>query len=323
MKKILYILPLFLIVTLMPKQAHAAGFLSIVVDFIAGLFSNSPLEELSNNIIKLAELINQSTSEMMRFGDMLMCSGLHGSAADIDIVGVISLKLIAPSIYLSGALLYIIGFLIMLMTSFYLFDAAFNLSISVILLPLALALWPFGWTRDKLKIVINSILYYTGVFIFLPLGVLMAKELAFSVVEMAFKSSAGFDFQTAYEADQSDLIEENLGIFCMPFLKVLLFYVVALRIIPLMATEFCKYFFGNALVGSPMMDRITQAAKHLMRQGKKAGKLGKDISKHQMGKKIEGKGNDMSNPSNNIFSRAFGRVLSQYGKNMARTRRGR
>lgn len=314
MKKILYILPLFLIVVLMPKQAHAEGYLSVAVDFVVGLFSKSPLEELSNNIVKLAELINESTADMMRFGDMLMCSGLHGAAADIDIVGVISLKFIAPSIYLSGALLYIIGFLIMLMTTFYLFDAAFNLSISVILLPLALAFWPFGWTRDKLKIVINSILYYTGVFIFLPLGVLMAKELAFSIVEQTFTVSAGFDFQEAYAADKSDLIEDNLGIFCMPFLKILLFYVVALRIIPTFAVEFCKYFFGNALVGSPMMDRITQAAKHLMRQGKKAGKLGKDIAKHQMGKKLEDKGNNRGG--------FLGRVLSQYGKNMARTRRG-
>lgn len=314
MKKFIYMLPLFLVITLMPEQAHAAGFLSVVVDFIAGLFSNSPLEELCDNIMKLAELINKSTSEMMRFGDMLMCSGLHGSAADIDLK-FISFKLIAPSIYLSGAILYILGFLIMLMTSFYLFDAAFNLSISVILLPLALALWPFGWTRDKLKIVINSLLYYVGVFIFLPLGVLMAKELAFSVVEMAFKSSVGFSFQAAYEADQSDLIEDNLGIFCMPFLKVLLFYVVALRIIPLMAMDFCKYFFGGALVGSPMMDRITQAAKHLMRQGKKIGKTGKDIAKHQTGKAIENKGKRRGG--------FLGKVISQYGKNMARTHRGR
>lgn len=320
MKKFIYIFPLFLVITLMPRQAHAAGFLSVVIDFIAGLFSKSPLEELCNNIVKLAELINKSTSEMMRFGDMLMCSGLHGSAADVDL-GFISFKLFAPSIYFSGALLYILGFLIMLMTSFYLFDAAFNLSISVILLPLVLALWPFGWTRDKLKIVINSLLYYVGVFIFLPLGVLMAKELAFTVVEMAFKASAGFSFQAAYEADQSDLIEENLGIFCMPFLKVLLFYVVALRVIPMMAMEFCKYFFGSALVGSPMMDRITQAAQHLMKQGKKVGKFGKDIAKHQTGKKLEKAGNNLSDPSKGRLSRAFGRVLSQYGKNTARTRR--
>lgn len=312
MKKNLHILLILLVITFIPKQAHAAGFLSVIVDFIAGLFSKSPLEELSDNILALAELINKSTSEMMKFGDMLMCSGLHGSAADINLLGIVSFKLFAPSIFFSGAILYTIGFLIMLMTSFYLFDAAFNLSISVILLPLVLALWPFGWTRSKLPIVIKSITYYVGVFIFLPLGILIAKTLAFSVVEQAFISSVDFPFMEAYMKDQSDLIEDHLGIFCMTFLKILLFYVVAIRVIPLMAMDFCKYFFDGPLVGNPMMDRITQVAQHVMKQGKKLQKFGKDVVKHQAGKAIENKGNNMKG--------FMGKMVARYGRNMSRTR---
>ena len=39
--------------------------------------------------------------------------------------------------------------------SFYMFDVAFNLSISIILLPLGIALWPFGWTKAKLKNIVS------------------------------------------------------------------------------------------------------------------------------------------------------------------------
>lgn len=311
MKKFVYILPIFLTIIFMPEQAYAADFLGIVVDFIVGLFRNSPFDELSNNIINLAMLINKSTAQMMKFGDMLLCSSLHGAAADVSILGLDLGKWVAPSIFLSGAIFYTIGFLIMLMTSFYLFDAAFNLSISVILLPLTLALWPFGWTRDKLQIIIKSIVYYIGIFIFLPLGVLIAKELAFTVVRDAFISS-GFNFLEAFEADQSDLIEEHLGIFCKTSLKLLLFYIVAIRIIPLLAMDFCKYFFGSALVGNPIMDRITERGRQLIKRGKRIGKFGEDIAKHQIGKSIENSGNNR---------RGFmGRVIAQYGKNMARTR---
>lgn len=315
MKKFLTILPIFLVVTFIPQQAHAAGFLNTAIDFVVGLFSKSPFEELCDNIVKLAQLINDSTAQMMKFGDMLMCSGLHGSAADVDILGIVSLKLIAPSIFLSGLILYVIGFLIMLMTSFYLFDAAFNLSISVILLPLVLALWPFGWTRDKLQIVIKSIAYYIGIFIFLPLGILIAQMLAFTVVEQAFVSSTEFSFMEAYAQDQADLIEDNLGIFCITFLKVLLFYTVAIRIIPLLAQDYCNYFFGQALAGNPMLSQISNMGKKMLKQGKKVGKLGKDIAKHQTGKAIEGKGNKMGG--------FIGKAVAQYGKNMARTGRGR
>lgn len=312
MKKLLRILPIVLIISFLPEKAHA-GFLSIVAEFIIGLFANSPLNDLSNNIVKLAEMINKSTSEMMQFGDMLICSSLHGSAADVDILGIASFKLFAPSIFLSGGILYILGFLIMLMTSFYLFDAAFNLAVSIVLLPLALALWPFGWTRDKLKIIISSIVYYVGLFIFLPLGVLMAKELAFTVVQEAFHSASEFDFMGAYENDQADLIEDELGIACLPFLKVLLCYVVAMRIIPLMAADFCKYFFGSAIGNSPIMQRLTQMSQSLMKQGKKAGKFGKDVLKHQTGNFI----NNHSGKHKSFLSATLGR----FGRNMARTRR--
>lgn len=311
MKKMLHILPVLLILGFFPKDAHA-GILGEIASFIIGLFTNSPLDNLSSNIVKLAELINKSTSDMMRFGDMLICSSLHGSAADVDLK-ITTIKLFSPSIFLSGSILYILGFLIMIMTSFYLFDAAFNLSVAIVLLPLALALWPFGWTRDKLKIIISSIVYYVGLFIFLPLGVLMAKELAFTVVKDAFYNTSGFDFMSAYEADQADLIEDMLGIFCIPFLKVLLCYIVAVRIIPLMAADFCKYFFGGALGGSPIMDRITQISQSLMKQGKKAGKFGKDIAKHQTGNFI----NNHSGKHNSFLSATLGR----FGRNMAKTHR--
>lgn len=312
MKKIFHILPVILVLSFLPKDAHANLF-SNIVNVIVGIFSQSPLDDLSSNIVKLAKMINDSTSEMMKFGDMLICSSLYGSAADVDILGIVSFKVFAPSIFLSGSILYVIGFLIMVMTSFYLFDAAFNLAVSIILLPLALALWPFGWTRDKLKMIISTIVYYVGLFIFLPLGVLMAKELAFTVVRDAFADTAEFSFIEAYNNDQSDLIKDKLGFWCLPFWKILLFYVLALRIIPLMAADFCKYFFDSAIGGSPIMQRLTQMSQSLMKQGKKAQKFGKDIAKHQLGSKIENYGKKHNN--------FIGAVLSRYGRNMARTRR--
>lgn len=66
------------------------------------------------------------------------------------------------------------------------FDVAFNLSLSIVLLPIALALWPFAWTRGKLKTVVESIAYYTGLFIFLPLGILIGAQLVVTIIEGAF-----------------------------------------------------------------------------------------------------------------------------------------
>lgn len=279
------------------------------------------LDELNKNVYDMAKMINEASSEMMKFGDMLMCNALHGEASYMkpSFMGItFEIQLFDPEILLSGCIFYILGFFIMMICSFYMFDVAFNLSICMALLPIALALWPFGWTRDKLKSVIDSIVYYTGVFIFLPLGILISQKLVETVADNAIGAASGgeFDFRSAYNEDKADLIKDNLGIFTLPFLKILLCYVVAIRIIPLMANDFCNTFFGRALVGNPMSQTVSQLTSELKERtiGKMA-KYGKDVVKHQLGKQIESAGN-----KNGGF---WARTVARYGKNMANTRKKR
>ncbi len=317
-KNYLYILLIFLTAYLLPLTANADDLLGgVTVDFRNLLSAEVALTKLNNEIMKLTRDISIASAQMMKFGDMLLCNARYSAAAEINfsVVGIdiISIDFIVLDIYISGWILYIIGFFIMMISTFYLFDIAFNLTISITLLPLALALWPFGITRDKLKLVIESILYYVGLFIFLPLGVLIAKTLAQTVVNDAF-SGSGFDFETAFNQDQSDLIRDNLGLFTLPFLKILLCYIVALKIIPLMAGEFCEHFFGSALVGNPMSERMTEMSKLAAKPLKKVGNYGKNVLQHQTGKGLEKFGN---NKNAGILRSAIGR----YGKRLAKTKR--
>lgn len=93
---------------------------------------------------------------------------------------------------------------------------------------------------------------------------------------------------TVFNEDKSDIIRDNLGVFTLTFLKVLVSYLVAMRIIPLMANEFCSHFFGGSLVGSPMSEKMTQAiAVANQKTIGKAAKFGKDVASHKIGKAIE------------------------------------
>lgn len=97
---------------------------------------------------------------------------------------------------------------------------------------------------------------------------------------------------TVFNEDKSDIIRDNLGVFTLTFLKVLVSYLVAMRIIPLMANEFCSHFFGGSLVGSPMNEKMTQAiAVANQKTIGKAAKFGKDVASHKIGKAIEKAGN--------------------------------
>lgn len=274
------------------------------------------LKFMVDKISEMAKNVNEATSKMMKIGDMLWCSSLHGKAADwsITIGGatIFEFRVIHLGLWFSAAILLALGFMISVVASFYMFDIAFNLGISIILLPLAIALWPFGWTRSKLKQVVESIAYYVGVFMFLPLGIAIANEIIFTVLAALFGNETAL--MEAFKNDQSDLIEEKLSLFTLGFLKVLLSYVVAFKIIPLMATEFCGHFFGESLAGNPINERITQAIAELKKRSvDKLAKYGKDVAKHQAGNLIKKAGKK----DGNFLQRA----VHRFGSNVGKTKR--
>lgn len=276
------------------------------------------LEELKHNIVSMAYMINAASSKMMKFADMLLCYAQHGEAsyAEFSVAGIVSINVhfIEPETWLSGAVFYVLGFFILMMASFYMFDISFNLSIALVILPIGLALWPFGWTRDKLKPMIESIAYYTGVFIFLPLGIVLAVNLIKGVADDAIRSGGGIDFDSAFEQGKADLIKDNLGITSSGFLKLLICYILAMRIIPMMAVEFCQHFFGESLVGTPIGDKLNDMLSATKEKTiGKAWKMGKDITKHQTGKMIR----DQGDKKGNLFQRA----LYRYGDNIAKSTR--
>lgn len=307
MKKIWYlILSVFIFCLIVaPVSARADGF---------NMDDLTALKELNEGVTNMALMINVASSKMMKFADMLVCNSIHGAASyfTFSVPGIISVSvhIISIDIFISGCILYILGFFIMMMASYYMFDVAFNLAIALVMLPLGLALWPFGWTKDKLKPLIEGIVYYVGVFIFLPLGILIGVKLVENIVTEAL---GGMDYETAFYEDKSDLIKDNLGVFTLGFLKILLCYIVAMRIIPLMAVEFCQHFFGEALVGNPINEKITQALSILKDKTiGRASKYAGDVAKHQTGKAIQ----NLGDKNGNVLERS----MHSYGKNLAKTK---
>lgn len=311
MKKILYTLLLILLVSFVCDDAMAQ-FVQVKINTPGG----SAIQNLVDQITGVTRTINEKSKEMLKFADLLICSSLYGEAAKIKFevwgVNLFEISLISIKLYLSGIILYILAFFILLISSFYMFDVALNLSVTFTLLPIALALWPFSWTKGKLSIVIKNVTYYTGLFIFLPLGILIGVEMVYSVIEDALNIP---DLKDLYAKDNSEKLEEVFTIIDIPFLKLVLCYIMAIKIIPLMADDFCTHFFGSALIGTPMADNIKKAmnktAQHTVGR---AGKYAKDVAKHQTGKTIQNIGNKMGN---GLLSRA----IAGYGKNMAKTRK--
>lgn len=272
---------------------------------------NEPIYQLIMNVYKIAADINYASSQMQKFGDMLMCASLHGKAADwyldVWIVEIKIGRIIEPMLWIAALIFFCIGFIISIVASYYLFDIAFNLSVTMALLPIAIALWPFGWTKGKLKEVIDSIVFYIGLFMFLPLGILIANKL----VEYVVAQELGASMENLFASDNSDKLAKKLGLISLGFLKLLLTYLVAFKIIPLFACEFCNHFFGSAMVGSPISEKIQEATQNLKKHTvDRAKDFAKDAAKKKMGDSIKNMGDENGN--------ALQRALVSYGKEMAK-----
>lgn len=310
-KKYLHIL-LFIAVLLLAYECSYAN------DFMTPDFSDTPggakIGELVANITATAKKIHTASNKMMKFGDMLICASLHGKAAEVGIDPILNMRLIDLSLFIAGGIFYILGFIIMMVASFYMFDVAFNLVVSIILLPIGLSLWIFSWTKDKITPIVENIVYYTGLFIFLPLGIEIGSELVGTVIEKALSP----EVWEIYEQDRSDILEEKLGLIQRPFLQILLSYIIAIKIIPLMADEFCQHFFGKALIGNPMKDNIAQIGAMLKKHTiDRAAKFAGDVAKHQTGETIKKAGQKMGGDNPGLISRS----VAKYGEEMAKTKK--
>lgn len=314
-----FIISLFIVcATAQSSQALTIDFKDVVTLQFDQIGS---LKRLNDNIVSMAASIYEGSSQMMKYADMLKCYAENGKGAFYTLnffVFSISVHWIDPWVWLAAGILLIIGFLIMMTASFYMFDVSFNIAISLFLLPLGLALWPFGWTRDKLKTVMGYIVYYTGLFIFLPLGISIATSLVRTVIDDTLSKQAGTNDRSFYEIfqdGQSDILQESFSIASWGFYVLLATYIMAMYIIPLMAGEFCSHFFGGALAGSPLSNMVQDQLKTLKKNTiGRAGKYVKDVAQHQYGKMIK---NHFSANSSSFFSR----MMHRYGANMARTRR--
>lgn len=279
------------------------------------------LNELNTYIEQVMKDVNKGASEMMKIADMLRCNAIHGKASYTTIsipktsVGV-RVHLVDPHFLFVSLILYVLGFFILMVASFYMFDVAFNVSVTLLILPLGLALWPFGWTRDKLKVMIESIAYYTGIFIFLPLGILIGVKIVTGVAEASFSGAGGdtINLYTAFKDDNTDALSQAFGFWSLGFLKILLCYIVALRVVPLMATEFCSHFFGSSLLGNPIHDKVAQFSQKLKQATiDRAAKHGMNIVRAQTGNMIKNAGNKNGN--------IIDRTLYQYGKEVAKPKK--
>lgn len=267
------------------------------------------------NIYSTTFNITNATSLIMVLGHALTC---HATRTDKQSIGLGPITLATyPNIpvWLCGAIIYFMGFMITLSITFYLVDIAFKLGFMIIVLPIGIALWPFPPTKNKLSMIISTILKNAAIFAFLGLTVSYTLNLLSSAVgDLA-------DVFMDIDTNKTDDISNKFQLASTTFLIIVFALAYGMKLIGSTVVDYADKFFPDNMFGtgqaaSPIHGSMTQAMDFAKKKGvEPIASYASDVASTQMGKatvfvgkKISGKG---------VGARGFvGGVMISVGKKM-------
>lgn len=230
--------------------------------------------------------ISGSVSLISVLGDALMCHSIHAArnTAKIPGFGIELFDYPKFSIWIPGFLIYIVAFFLVLSITFYVVDIAFKLGFAVLMLPIAIALWPFPPTKSKLNTIISIILNNAAIFIFLAVAVSFTLNMIMVAV-----GDLSFVFE-AIDTNNTDAVAETFTLTSTDFLVIFAALVYGMKLISNTAKDFTNKFFPDQVFKgkSPIHGSMTQGLDFINKKVvQPAFTLGRDIARTQTGKLVE------------------------------------
>jgi hypothetical protein len=232
-----------------------------------------------NKILSLNQALDQYTSLNLLLGHALTCHAVNAGEISFADAGV-SLSIPDIWIWFCGVVIWFFGFMLTLGISFYLLDVSFKVGFCIMMLPIAIALWPFSLTKDKITKVFSIVYQSAGTFLFLAVtttfGTLLISE-AFNDVDTLVQKIKDND---------AEWVSDTFALFGSSFIIIVFCYLYAMKLISSTVGDYASKFFKDETFGSqsPMHKRATGAVSEATNAAKMVGGWGKDVVKHQGGK---------------------------------------
>lgn len=304
---------------------------SVVVPTITSADGKTTADIISadviNKIMNFTFNLDKTVSTNLVIGHALTCHSINAGAWDLGLFYMVNIW-----IWLCGAAIWFVGFMLTLGICYYLLDISFKLGFAIIALPVVIGLWPFNVTKDKLTLTISIILSSAATFAFLALTTTYALVL----IDASLR-----DLPTLFDAinqGKADWISETFDISGPYFLIIIFAYLYAMKLISSTITDYVDKFFGDGVFGgqSPMHSKMTQATDFAKQKvtgaasavggavktqvGKGAEKvLGKAVGFVKSSFKRKGKTNNNKGSSNTVSNagsatKAAGKTMQQTGQ---------
>lgn len=254
-------------------------------------------QTIMNNIKAVNKAVDAKVSRFLALGQAVMCAATDFLSHEWSLA-VITIHFPNVTLLLSGLVMWIVGIILVFIIGYYLCDLSFKLGFAVMIMPIAIALWPFQATSKYLGKTISLMFNCAGIFIFLCLGVTLALSLFDAAVSVhvvgadvnskdAMETMFGYFKEAERDTPAAKIIEQAFNLFSFNFLLILFAGLYGFRLIGSCVNKYTKKFFpddtglGNM---NPMHKGLTQATSFVAEKAKKAGDLAKNVAKTQLGR---------------------------------------
>ncbi len=249
-----------------------------------------------NALLDALRVITYNTSSEMIIGNMIMCYSTQEKGGKWNFLGV-------PNIFmwLEGAVVWCCGFMLTLAVGYYFLDISLKVGFAVLAFPIAVGLWPFNITKDKISLVLSIITKAAASFAFMAITTWFGIELLFASLGGADSLYANFDAITMgtgnAEAIKED-IANRLHFFSSSMLLILFAIIYFYKIVGKTTMDFVNKFFPDSAFGdsSPMHSAATMMTSMALKPVKGAASLAGDVASHQAGKALMAAGSKAAHP---------------------------
>ena len=228
-----------------------------------------------NKILAFTEGISKKMATNMAIGNGIMCFSL-------DAISLKLFKIIDLWLWLCGAAMWVVGMLMSFFVCYYLLDIAFKVGFAIIMLPIAIGLWPFKQTTGRVGACFSIILKAAATYAMLSICATLAIILIDAVL----------DVEQLFQYIKDDKVDEVSELFSVTGDTFLVFCIAFLYAIKLVGKnqQLVNKIFPDRIFGdvAPMHEKMTGMTSMVTSKAMKPAGLARDIALHQTGRGLTG-----------------------------------
>lgn len=246
-------------------------------------------KSIMNSMLGAMRAITNTTAENMVLGRSIMCY------ANLDGGGKIKIKKTPISflnifMWLEGLVILLTGLLLTMSIGYYFLDISFKIGFSVLALPIAIGLWPFDITKNRLGKVVSIMLKASASFAFMAIitsyGMSLVSETFGDLSELYSKIEAINAGTSTEERDKlNEYITDRVSVFSMTFIILCFSMFYFFSLVKEAINKYTNHFFPDEVFGSssPMHEGAKAATEKVGKIAAAPAKLAGGYMSTQMG----------------------------------------